>query len=214
MQFELVSYPNGKAYEAASAGEALAPEGPGRMSTAKTLAPVTRDGSASRRVAAGIRDAISHGEYAPGARLRQEEIAERFGASRVPVREALKELEAEGLVSLVANAGAWVSQLTLRECEEVYQTRERLEPLLLHYSAPHLTPDDLDAMDSLARAMAETEDIAEFLRLDREFHMLELLRSRDADAGRPRPQAVEHDAAVSARLHDARRRARPADRAR
>jgi DNA-binding GntR family transcriptional regulator len=142
------------------------------MTTVKQLPPVTRDGSASRRVAAGIRDAISRGEYSPGSRLRQEEIAERFGASRVPVREALKELEAEGLVSLVANAGAWVSQLTLRECEEVYQTRERLEPLLLHYSAPHLTSDDLDAMGSLAGAMAETEDIAEFLRLDREFHML------------------------------------------
>ncbi|WP_173921919.1 GntR family transcriptional regulator [Agromyces sp. Marseille-P2726] len=142
------------------------------MSTARQLAPATRDGSASRRVAAGIREAIAHGELPPGSRLRQEEIAERFGASRVPVREALKELEIEGLVTLVANSGAWVSQLTMRECEEVYQTRERLEPLLLHYSAPHLSADDLDAMDALARAMAETEDVVEFLRLDREFHML------------------------------------------
>jgi DNA-binding GntR family transcriptional regulator len=142
------------------------------MSTLHQLAPATRDGSASRRVAAGIREAIARGEFTPGSRLRQEEIAERFGASRVPVREALRELEVEGLVTLVANAGAWVSQLTLRECEEVYQTRERLEPLLLHYSAPHLTPDDLDSMDAIARAMAETEDVVEFLRLDREFHML------------------------------------------
>jgi DNA-binding GntR family transcriptional regulator len=142
------------------------------MSTVKHLPPATRDGSASRRVAAGIRDSIARGEFAPGMRLRQEEIAERFGASRVPVREALKELETEGLVTLVANAGAWVSRLTLRECEEVYQTRERLEPLLLHYSAPHLTADTLDSMDELARAMADTEDVVEFLRLDREVHML------------------------------------------
>ena len=142
------------------------------MSAMESLAPIPRDGSASRRVAAGIREAISGGVYAPGARLRQEEIAERFGASRVPVREALKELEAEGLVTLVANAGAWVSQLTLRECEEVYQTRERLEPLLMHYSAPNLTPENLDEMDALARAMAESDDLIEFLRLDREFHML------------------------------------------
>lgn len=142
------------------------------MSEPIPLAPVPRDGTASLRVAAGIREAITHGEYPPGARLRQEEIAERFGASRVPVREALKVLESEGLVTLVANAGAWVSRLTLTECEEVYQTRERLEPLLLRHSASHLTPADLQRLDSLARAMEETDDVGEFLRLDREFHML------------------------------------------
>lgn len=142
------------------------------MSAEPVAAPIPRDGSASRKIAEGIRDAILHGRYRPGSRLRQEEIAERFGASRVPVREALKALEAEGLVTLVANAGAWVSQLTLEECEEVYQARERLEPLLLRYSAPHLTPEDLDELDALAAAMAATDDVAEFLRLDREFHML------------------------------------------
>ncbi len=131
----------------------------------------TRDGNASARVADALREQIIHGEYPPGARLRQEEIAERFGASRVPVREALKSLEAEGLVTLVANAGAWVSRLTLAECEEIYQTRERLEPLLLRYSAPGLGPADYDTLDSLAERMAATEDVAEFLALDREFHM-------------------------------------------
>lgn len=147
------------------------------MSAEPVLAPVPRDGAASRRIAEGIRDAIVHGEYHPGSRLRQEEIAERFGASRVPVREALKALEAEGLITLVANAGAWVSQLTLEECEEVYQARERLEPLLLRYSAPHLTAHDLDELDDLARRMAATDDVAEFLRLDREFHMLSYSRA-------------------------------------
>lgn len=131
----------------------------------------TRDGNASARVADALREQIIHGEYPPGARLRQEEIAERFGASRVPVREALKSLEAEGLVTLVANAGAWVSRLTLAECEEIYQTRERLEPLLLRYSAPGLGPSDYDVLDDLAERMAATNDVAEFLALDREFHM-------------------------------------------
>ena len=147
------------------------------MSAEPQVAPVPRDGAASRRIAEGIRDEILHGVYQPGSRLRQEEIAERFGASRVPVREALKALEAEGLVTLVANAGAWVSRLTLAECEEVYQARERLEPLLLRYSAPHLTPQDLEQLDALARRMAETDDVAEFLRLDREFHMLSYSRA-------------------------------------
>jgi DNA-binding GntR family transcriptional regulator len=147
------------------------------MSAEPQVAPVPRDGAASRRIAEGIRDEILHGVYQPGSRLRQEEIAERFGASRVPVREALKALEAEGLVTLVANAGAWVSRLTLAECEEVYQARERLEPLLLRYSAPHLGPQDLEQLDALARRMAETDDVAEFLRLDREFHMLSYSRA-------------------------------------
>jgi DNA-binding GntR family transcriptional regulator len=147
------------------------------MSAEPQVAPVPRDGAASRRIAEGIRDEILHGVYQPGSRLRQEEIAERFGASRVPVREALKALEAEGLVTLVANAGAWVSRLTLAECEEVYQARERLEPLLLRYSAPHLSPQDLEQLDALARRMAETDDVAEFLRLDREFHMLSYSRA-------------------------------------
>lgn len=128
-------------------------------------------GTTSLQIAGRLRDDIVHGELAPGTRLRQEELAARYGASRVPVREALKALEAEGLVTLVANAGAWVSQLTLAECEEIYQARERLEPLLLRYSAPLLVEADLAAMEELAARMAATDDVAEFLRLDREFHM-------------------------------------------
>lgn len=134
--------------------------------------PIPRDGNASARVADALRNAIARGEYAPGMRLRQEEIADQFGASRVPVREALKTLEDEGLVTLVANTGAWVSELTLAECEEVYQTRERLEPLLVRYSAPHLSAEQLEQMERLASSMADVTDVAEFLALDREFHML------------------------------------------
>ncbi len=136
----------------------------------RAVAPATRDGNASARVADALREAIVGGEYPPGSRIRQEEIAERFGASRVPVREALKALEADGLVTLVANTGAWVTQLSLAECEEVYQTRERVEPLLLRYSAPHLDDAELDELERLAERMAETSDVEEFLRLDREFH--------------------------------------------
>ena len=137
---------------------------------ARASTPQTRDGNTSARVADAIREAILDGTYPPGSRLRQEEIAARFGASRVPVREALKILEADGLVTLVANTGAWVSRLTLAECEEVYQTRERVEPLLLRMSAPNLEPAAIDRLEVLATRMAETDDVEEFLRLDREFH--------------------------------------------
>jgi DNA-binding GntR family transcriptional regulator len=105
---------------------------------------LTRDGDAGARIAERIRGGILEGEYPPGTRIRQEDVAERFGASRVPVREALRILEHEGLVTLVANTGAWVAELTLAQCEEIYQMRERLEPLLLRFSAPGLTREDLD----------------------------------------------------------------------
>ena len=68
---------------------------------------------ASHRIADALRTAILDGSYRPGMRIRQEDIAARSGASRIPVREALRMLQAEGLVTLVANSGAWVARLTL-----------------------------------------------------------------------------------------------------
>jgi DNA-binding GntR family transcriptional regulator len=132
----------------------------------------TRDGDAGARIAEGIRSRILAGLYPPGTRIRQEDVAAEFGASRVPVREAIRQLEYEGLVTVVPNSGAWVSTLTLAECEEVYQMRERLEPLLLRYSAPGLTPADLDHLASLAQRISDAGgDTEEFLQLDREFHL-------------------------------------------
>jgi DNA-binding GntR family transcriptional regulator len=131
----------------------------------------TRDGDAGARIADRIRDGILGGGFPPGTRIRQEDVADRFGASRVPVREALRILENEGLVTLVANTGAWVATLTLAECEEIYQMRERLEPLLLHYGADGLTADDLDRLEDLATQMVDAVGTDEFLALDRAFHL-------------------------------------------
>ena len=128
-------------------------------------------GNSSARIAELLRSAILHGDYPPGARIRQEDVAQRFGASRVPVREAFRTLEADGLVTLVANTGAWVSRLSLEECDEVYQTRERVEPLLLRYALPGIDAAHLDRLDELAELMEQTDDVEEFLRLDREFHL-------------------------------------------
>lgn len=142
-----------------------------------------RDGEAGVRVANLLRAEILAGRILPGTRIRQEDLAERFGASRVPVREALRILNSEGLVTLVANTGAWVATLTLGECEEVYQMRERLEPLLLAYSAPHLTADDLAHLRSLADEMRHAHDVARFLDLDREFHLGTYRRAETSQLG-------------------------------
>ncbi|WP_019482283.1 GntR family transcriptional regulator [Arthrobacter sp. TB 23] len=128
-------------------------------------------GDSSARIAEQLRTMILNGEYRPGARLRQEEVALRFGASRVPVREAFRTLAADGLVTLIANTGAWVSRLSLAECDEVYQTRERVEPLLLRYAMPGIDDEYLDRLASLAAQMEGTDNVEAFLRFDREFHL-------------------------------------------
>jgi DNA-binding GntR family transcriptional regulator len=128
-------------------------------------------GEAGVRIAAALRDEILGGDYQPGERIRQQELAGRHGASRVPVREALRILEAEGLVTLVTNAGSWVSRLSAQECTEMYQMRERLEPLLLGYSATSLSDEVIDRLQHLADEMQGSADVEQFLRLDREFHL-------------------------------------------
>jgi DNA-binding GntR family transcriptional regulator len=128
--------------------------------------------TASHRIADALRAAILDGSYQPGERIRQEDIAARSGASRIPVREALRMLHDEGLVTLVANSGAWVTRLTLAECAELYQIRERLEPLLLRASLPGLDGAALDRMADLAGAMEGSGgDVDAFLRADRDFHL-------------------------------------------
>ena len=134
-------------------------------------APQVRDGITGARVADELRGAILHGVYLPGTRLRQEELAGQYGASRVPVREALRILESEGLVTTVANAGAWIARLSLDECVELYQVRERIEPLLLRYSLPQLEDTHVDRLAELTDTMRTCDDVERFLELDREFHL-------------------------------------------
>jgi DNA-binding GntR family transcriptional regulator len=127
---------------------------------------------ASGRIADYLRDAILEGELLPGARILQEDVAEQHGASRIPVREALRMLHADGLVTIVANSGAWVSRLSQRECSEAYRMRERLEPLALRSSMDNMHGDDvIRRLGELVRAMESSESVDEFMRLDREFHL-------------------------------------------
>ena len=136
------------------------------------ITPTNGTGAASARVADYLRDAILNGEIAPGERIRQEDVAERFGASRLPVREALRILEAEGLTEHQANKGARVPRLTLHEVDVIYQMRERLEPLALAESIPHLDDDALQRLGDVQSRIEENTNVNSFLALDREFHLL------------------------------------------
>jgi DNA-binding GntR family transcriptional regulator len=129
-------------------------------------------GPASQRVADYLRRAILGGDIAPGQRVRQAMVAERFGASRLPVREALRMLEAEGLIENEANKGARVPLLDRQEVDIIYQMRERLEPLALAQSIPHLTAADLRTLDEIQDKIESNSDVRGFLELDRELHLL------------------------------------------
>jgi DNA-binding GntR family transcriptional regulator len=130
----------------------------------------------SSRVAAYLREAILGGELKPGDRIRQEEIAARLGASRLPVREALRMLEAEGLTEHEPHKGARVPKLTRHEVDVIYRMRERLEPLALVESMQSMREEDVERLEEVQQRIEETlsDDTAleKFLDLDREFHML------------------------------------------
>jgi DNA-binding GntR family transcriptional regulator len=132
------------------------------------------DGSrsaASERVANYLREAILTGAIGPGERIRQEDVAERFGISRLPVREALHMLEAEGLTELQANKGARVPFLDAREVDIVYRMRESLEPLALAESLPKLDTATIARLARIQDDIESTGDIQHFLELDRAFHL-------------------------------------------
>jgi DNA-binding GntR family transcriptional regulator len=137
--------------------------------TPSTAAPP--ESVTSQRIATALKDAILAGEIPPGEWLRQDEIAVRFGASRLPVREALRILESEGLAVLSPNRGARVPELSLREVNTYYRMRERLEPLTLIESLEHITDTQIDRMEGIQREIELNTDVSRFLVLDREFHM-------------------------------------------
>lgn len=107
-------------------------------------------------IAEELREAILSGELGDGEKLKQEEIAGRFGSSLIPVREALRSLESEGLVTFYTNRGAFVSALSLQRVRDIFETRIFIETGALRLSVPHLLPGDLkkaqEAVDRLDRA--------------------------------------------------------------
>lgn len=127
--------------------------------------------SAAEQVASDLRRRILAGEIVPGERIRQEEVAERFGVSRLPVREALRMLEAEGLTELETKKSARVPMLDMHQVSLMYQMREKLEPLALTESIPNLTDAQINRLDELQHRIEKDEDLQHFLDLDRELHL-------------------------------------------
>jgi DNA-binding GntR family transcriptional regulator len=132
-------------------------------------------------VAAKLRDEIHGGVLAPGTRLRQNEVAERFGVSTTPVREAFAQLQAEGLVRIDPHRGAVVFHPTAADVLEYYEIREALETLAVSHAAARVTPELAADLGELLERMRRTKDPRRWLHMNDEFH----LKLYEA-AGRPR----------------------------
>lgn len=142
------------------------------------VAPVT---VASQRIADYVRAQILAGALLPGTRIRQDDLAAELGASRLPVREALRILQTGGLITLESNRGAWVTQLDQDDCELSYEIRERLEPLLLRRSMDRLSPDDLEEIEATQVEIESCTDLEEFLILDRRLHWATYRRAEGSE---------------------------------
>jgi len=172
-------------------------------------------------------DEIRTGRLLPGARLRETELAERLGISRTPVREAIRRLEADGLVEHVPRQGAAVRRLVHAEVMELYEMRAVLEGTAGRLAARAASRIELDELSAINAAMtAAGTDPVQVARLNRQFHAALLNAARNrfltramaamqrtlmilgpstlADGARAAAAAAEHAALIDALLrHDA-----------
>jgi DNA-binding GntR family transcriptional regulator len=155
-----------------------------------------KDDTIAVRISKALAERIIAGTLEPGARLRQDHIAEEFGASHVPVREAFRLLEAQGLAISEPRRGVRVAAFDLAQVKEVAEMRAALEVLALRHAAPHLTSAILNEAESANRAAEKSRDVRSWEAANRAFH-----RTILAPCGMPRLLATIDDLhAASARF--------------
>lgn len=186
------------------------------MTEPETEDPAPQGNAAYRRLLEEIRA----GALSPGDRLRETELAERLGVSRTPIREAIRQLEADGLVVHAPRMGATVRRLDYAEVMELYEMRAVLEGTSARLAARAASEVELDELEALHGRMAAAADPAEAARLNRIFHktLLDAAKNRFlarsmnsldkalmilgptllADAERARSADAEHRAVLAA----------------
>ncbi|MBO0856472.1 MAG: GntR family transcriptional regulator, partial [Nocardia sp.] len=143
--------------------------------------------TSAERVGDTLRELILNDTYPSGTRLAEVELAERLGVSRTPIREALRQLAAEGWVDLPPNRGARVASWSVAEMESVFKVRTALEPRLTAMATDKADAAALDELDELAAHMLEVgppgpkHDVHELIPLNAEFHR-RLVELADAPA--------------------------------
>lgn len=132
-----------------------------------------------------IRRAVREKVFAPGMPLVQEDLAQRFGVSRSPVREALRILDSEGLVVIQPGEGSTVRSLSRADLEEIYDLRLALEPSIAAAVIAEARPRDIAALEQLERTMSGAASTEEWMRANFEFH-----RGMYRVIGRARSEAI------------------------
>jgi DNA-binding GntR family transcriptional regulator len=125
----------------------------------------------AKLVAERLREEIQDGSLAPGTRLRQNEVAQRFRVSTTPVREAFAQLQAEGAIRVDPHRGAVVFRPTVSDLIQAYEIREVLESVAVKLATPRLTPEIGRQLSDLIDRMERTNDPRRWLRLNDEFHL-------------------------------------------
>ena len=117
-----------------------------------------------------LREGILTGVFQPGERLRQDQLAEAIGVSRIPVRSALLQLEADGLITFNPYRGAVVNKLSADEMREIYELRSVLEQHALRKAVGAMTPEKLAHLEKLAHELNDVQDGEEFLARRNDFY--------------------------------------------
>lgn len=131
-----------------------------------------QDDTLASRISRVLAERIISGALSPGARLRQDHVAEEFGASHVPVREAFRRLEAQGLAVSEPRRGVRVASFDLGEVREVAEMRAALEVLALRHAVQNLTPAVLDRAEAATAAADGASDVRSWEEANRAFHRL------------------------------------------
>ena len=137
--------------------------------------PIERHLTLREKILETIRDAILKGTLQPGERVSEPELAERFGISRTPIREAFRQLESEGYLQVIPRKGAVVASLSERDIEEFYAIKSILEGYAARMAAENLTEKDIERLESInekLQQIAEEGDVKNFFRVHNEFHEL------------------------------------------
>ncbi|MDI6600379.1 MAG: GntR family transcriptional regulator [Thermoanaerobacteraceae bacterium] len=122
-----------------------------------------------------MKESIISGEFKPGERLMEVQLASKLGVSRTPIREAIRKLELEGLVIMVPRKGAYVSDLSQKDILEVFEVRTALEGLAASLAAERMSNEELHMLTNIMEKFRECVDKSDengIIEADTEFHNL------------------------------------------
>ncbi|HEY5672304.1 MAG TPA: GntR family transcriptional regulator [Malonomonas sp.] len=142
--------------------------------------PIERHQTLREKILETIRDAILKGTLKPGEKVAEPELAERFGISRTPIREAFRQLESEGYLTVIPRKGAVVTALSEQDVQEFYAIKSILEGYAAELAAARLSTKEIDRLEVIndrLRELAKEGDVKAFFRVHNEFHELFLKAS-------------------------------------